>query len=56
MPLIGGEEIKAVEGERDAQKIARLEREKEALLEEKGTAERREKATREEFEVFKKNV
>ena len=56
VPLIGGEEIKAVEGWRHAQKIARLEREKKALLEEKGTAERREKATREEFEVFKKNV
>ena len=47
MPWIGGDEISAAEGESDAQKIARLEREKEA-------AEARERAALEELEELKK--
>jgi len=54
VPAIGGEEIKALEGESDGHKIARLEREKkEALAREKeGLA--REKAANEELAELKK--
>ena len=54
--MIGGEEIKAAEGESLEVKVARLEREKGAAEEREKAVERDLKATREEFEAFKKNV
>ena len=54
--MIGGEEIKAAEGESLEVTVARLEREKKTEKELREAAEKREKATREEFEAFKKNV
>ena len=63
VPMTGGEDIKAAEGESLEVKIARLEREKKEGLAREKAAEEREKsverdlnATREEFEAFKKNV
>ena len=63
VPAIGGEEIKALEGESDGHKIARLEREKktekelrEAAETKREATERDLKATREELEALKKNI
>ena len=56
VPVVGGEEIRGVEGESLEAKVERLEREKGAAEAREKEVERDLKATREELEALKKNV